>query len=97
MRKSPSAVLMTLAGRRNRMALLKLCVEEAFQRGLIDEWQVWNLVRTPQDADWVEQAFPLPRRTGGDRIPRKTSVRVPAVAMQVLRLDLQRTETPLWH
>jgi len=63
----PATVLVTFAGRRDRMALLQRYATEALRRGLIDEWHVWNFARDPADAAWLRQEFPVPRQTADDR------------------------------
>src|SRR5262249_55618929 len=56
-------VLVTFAGRQERMRLLIRYVRAAIAAGLIDEWHVWNVARKKEDADWLRRTFPL-RRTG---------------------------------
>jgi hypothetical protein len=52
-------VLVTFAGRRDRMESLIRCVREAMCRGLIDEWHVWNFSRKPADDIWLGNNFRL--------------------------------------
>jgi hypothetical protein len=43
------------------MELLTLYVKAAIDRGLIDEWHVWDFARTEQDREWLKAQFPLLR------------------------------------
>ncbi|WP_328712571.1 hypothetical protein [Nocardia salmonicida] len=52
-------VLVTFAGRRDRMELLVRYVAEAMRRNLIDEWHVWNFSRNPADDQWLREQFPV--------------------------------------
>ena len=56
-------VLVTFAGRRDRMALLTNYVERAIERGLIDEWHVWEFARDPEDSRWLRGLFPATQVT----------------------------------
>lgn len=77
MRKPPSVVLITFAGRQDRMGLLKHYVEQALSDGTVDEWHVWNCARAESDALWVPAAFPALRATADDRNYQLAHVRVP--------------------
>lgn len=44
----------TFAGRQDRMSLLVDRMRAALDRGIIDEWHVWNYARTPEDHAWVD-------------------------------------------
>ena len=50
-------ILVTFAGRRDRMQLLTRYVGAAIERGLIDEWHVWDFARNADDADVVAAAI----------------------------------------
>jgi hypothetical protein len=65
-RTDPKVVLLTFGGRRDRMSLLKRYADAAIERGIIDEWHVWNFARTPGDDAWLRTSFPAIRRTGND-------------------------------
>lgn len=56
-------ILVTFAGRRDRMAILTRYVEAAIARGLIDEWHVWDFARNPDDARWLRSRFPTAQAT----------------------------------
>ncbi|WP_019928519.1 hypothetical protein [Nocardia sp. BMG111209] len=56
-------VLVTFAGRRDRMELLARYAEEALGRNLIDEWHVWNFARNDADDRWLNSRFPGLGRT----------------------------------
>ncbi|MFD4402420.1 hypothetical protein ACFWPH_06600 [Nocardia sp. NPDC058499] len=59
-------VLVTFAGRRDRMELLAGYVAEAMRRNLIDEWHVWDFCRNDDDRQWLSARFPVPGRTPDD-------------------------------
>jgi hypothetical protein len=82
-------VLLTFAGRRDRMALLQHYVEQAIQRGIVDEWHVWNFARNAEDAAWLAATFPAVRRTANDAIYRPVTAKVPVAASYVLRVDIR--------
>jgi hypothetical protein len=52
--QKPRTYAITFAGRRDRMPLLVDAIRAALERGIIDEWHVWNYARTPEDAAWVQ-------------------------------------------
>ncbi len=56
-------ILLTFAGRKDRMELLTHYVREALDRGLIDEWHVWNFSRNDHDDRWLRSQFPVVGRT----------------------------------
>ncbi|SNB51051.1 hypothetical protein SAMN07250955_10125 [Arboricoccus pini] len=56
-------ILTTFAGRRDRMALLERYARAALDRGLIDEWHVWDFARNAEDRAWLEARFPDLRMT----------------------------------
>ena len=45
------------------MALLTNYVERAIERGLIDEWHVWEFARDPEDSRWLRGLFPATQVT----------------------------------
>jgi Farnesoic acid 0-methyl transferase len=76
--KPQRTILVTFAGRRDRMELLTRYVDAAINRGLIDEWHVWEFSRTAEDARWLREKFPLTQATpnrGSEffRLPRTLS------------------------
>ena len=56
-------ILVTFAGRRDRMELLVKYVKAAMAGGLIDEWHVWDFTRDRADAQWLRQLFPVTQVT----------------------------------
>lgn len=46
-------IMITFAGRKDRMSILYHYVVAALDRGLVDEWHVWNYARTVEDEEWV--------------------------------------------
>ena len=50
-------ILATFAGRRDRMQLLVAYAREAMQRGLIDEWHIWDFTRNADDRSWLQETF----------------------------------------
>lgn len=59
-------ILVTFAGRRDRMELLAGYVGEAIRRNLIDEWHVWDFSRNDDDGRWLASRFPIVGRTADD-------------------------------
>ena len=59
----PRTILVTFAGRRDRMRLLTQYVREAISRGLIDEWHVWMFARNEADRKWLREQFPVAQAT----------------------------------
>ncbi|MFI6172447.1 hypothetical protein ACIBCN_37105 [Nocardia sp. NPDC051052] len=66
MATSAPVILVTFAGRRDRMALLAGYVGEAIRRNLIDEWHVWDFSRNDDDGRWLASRFPTVGRTADD-------------------------------
>jgi hypothetical protein len=56
-------ILLTFAGRRDRMQLLTRYAAAAIDAGLIDEWHVWDFTRTREDAAWLREIFPVVQTT----------------------------------
>jgi hypothetical protein len=56
-------ILVTFAGRRDRMSLLARYVDAAIAEGSIDEWHIWDFSRNPSDAHWLRERFPLAQVT----------------------------------
>lgn len=52
-----SVILVTFAGREERMELLNKYVNKALERGLIDEWHIWDFTRNEKDHRWVTDNF----------------------------------------
>jgi hypothetical protein len=75
-------ILVTFAGRRDRMELLVKYVNAAIARGLIDEWHVWDFTRDRADAQWLRQLFPVTQVTPSNSLEY---FRAPTL------LDLQET------
>jgi hypothetical protein len=73
-------ILVTFAGRRDRMELLTRYVDAAIKLGLIDEWHVWEFSRNREDAQWLREKFPVAQATPNNsteyfRLPRLLSLR----------------------
>jgi hypothetical protein len=73
-------ILVTFAGRRDRMQLLTRYVGAAIERGLIDEWHVWDFARNADDARWLRERFPVTQVTPNNsleyyRSPRQLELR----------------------
>lgn len=51
------------------MALLTRYVSVAIERGLIDEWHVWDFARNDEDRAWLSAKFPQVRMTPGSHTP----------------------------
>lgn len=78
MTEKQKTILVTFAGRRDRMELLTRYVDVAIQRGLIDEWHVWDFTRNGADADWLRERFPVAQATPNNsleyfQLPRRVS------------------------
>ena len=56
-------ILTTFAGRKDRMELLTWYANTAIERGIVDEWHVWDFTRQRSDALWLRQQFPSVRLT----------------------------------
>jgi hypothetical protein len=89
----PRTILVTFAGRRDRMSLLTRYVDAAIQRGVIDEWHVWDFTRNSDDARWLRQRFPAAQATPNNsveyfRAPRPFSL---DGAQATLRLSVRAT------
>ncbi|MDB5641140.1 MAG: hypothetical protein JWN07_457 [Hyphomicrobiales bacterium] len=56
-------ILVTFAGRRDRMQLLTRYAAAAIDAGLIDEWHVWDFTRNGEDARWLREMFPVVQTT----------------------------------
>jgi hypothetical protein len=82
-------ILVTFAGRRDRMALLCDYARAALARGLVDEWHVWDFARHPEDREWLHQNFRLVRFTPGDGIAYFLSGATLELGAQPLRYSFQ--------
>lgn len=61
--KKRKTILVTFAGRRDRMGLLARYVDAAIARGLVDEWHVWQFARNDADIRWLRETFPAVQAT----------------------------------
>lgn len=61
--KKSKTILVTFAGRKDRMSLLTRYVDAAIERGLVDEWHVWDFSRNAADARWLREKFPIAQVT----------------------------------
>jgi hypothetical protein len=52
--KKSKNIVLTCAGRRDRMSLLVSYMQDALTRGIIDEWHIWNYTETPEDDEWIQ-------------------------------------------
>jgi hypothetical protein len=68
-------ILVTFACRRDRMQLLTRYVGAAIERGLIDEWHVWNFARNADDAVWPGRRFPVTQATPDNSLEYYRSLR----------------------
>jgi hypothetical protein len=81
-------ILLTFAGRRDRMQLLTRYAAAAIDAGLIDEWHVWDFTRTREDAAWLREILPVVQTTPSHTLEY---FRAP----QALTLDAQTLRTPM--
>ncbi len=79
-------ILVTFAGRRDRMQLLTRYVGAAIERGLIDEWHVWDFARNADDAGWLRERFPVTQATPNNSLEYCRSPR---------QFELQEAESKL--
>ncbi len=79
-------ILVTFAGRRDRMRLLTRYVGAAIERGLIDEWHVWDFARNADDSRWLRERFPVTQATPNKSLEYCRSPR---------RLEIQETHANL--
>ena len=96
-------ILVTFAGRRDRMRLLTRYAAAAIEAGLIDEWHVWDFTRTAEDARWLRETFPVVQTTpshtleyfraphGVDLGDTKQRIRLQVRAQSDVHIGLQRT------
>lgn len=52
-------ILTTFAGRKDRMSLLFKYVKDAHDKGLIDEYHVWDFARNDDDIRWLSETFDI--------------------------------------
>lgn len=50
-------ILVTFAGRQQRMEILTQYIRKALEAGIIDEWHVWDFTRSANDRAWVTKEF----------------------------------------
>lgn len=55
-------ILITFAGRENRMQPQAAFAREILDRGLADEWHIWNFSRNPSDHAWLNRQFGARKR-----------------------------------
>ena len=79
-------ILVTFAGRRDRMQLLTHYVGAAIERGLIDEWHIWDFARNADDSRWLRERFPVTQATPNNSLEYYRSPR---------RLELQAGQANL--
>ncbi len=101
--RKPKTILVTFAGRQDRMELLTRYVDLAIEAGLIDEWHVWDFSRNAADAQWLRQTFPVTQVTPSNSLeyfalPRKTEItqrrkiiRFEVCAASDIHIGLRRT------
>jgi hypothetical protein len=102
--RRPRTILLTFAGRRDRMTLLTYYVERAIELGLIDEWHVWDFTRNAADREWLRQRFRMTQATPSnsfDYFPhtrrlalggKRTALRFSAAARSDVHLGLRRVD-----
>lgn len=100
--RRPRTILLTFAGRRDRMALLAQYVDRAIERGLIDEWHVWDFTRNAADKAWLRERFPVTQSTPSHAVDwfphrrplalgeKRTSLRFSVAAPSDVCLGLRR-------
>ena len=86
MMREQRTILVTFAGRRDRMRLLTRYVGAAIERGLIDEWHVWDFARNADDSRWLRERFPVTQATPNNSLEYYRSPR---------RLEIQETHANL--
>lgn len=52
-----SVILITFAGRQERMSLMAQYARIALDRGLIHEWHIWDFTRSAEDHTWLNENF----------------------------------------
>ena len=87
MQQQQRTILVTFAGRRDRMGVLSRYVQAAIALGLIDEWHVWDFSRNREDAQWLREKFPVAQTTPNYgleyfRAPERFSLRQAAASLQ---------------
>ena len=84
---------MTFAGRRDRMQLLTRYVGAAIERGLIDEWHVWDFARNAEDSLWLRDRFPVLQATPNNSLDycRSPGLLEIGGAQQNLRFSVRAT------
>lgn len=50
-------ILVTFAGRQERMEILTQYIRKALDAGIIDEWHIWDFTRSAHDRAWVTKEF----------------------------------------
>lgn len=100
--RRPKTILVTFAGRRDRMTLLTHYVDRAIELGLIDEWHVWDYTRNPADRQWLRERFPVTQTTASNSLEyflrpgklslgrKRTSVRFCVCAPSDVHVGLRR-------
>lgn len=53
----PKNILITFAGRENRMAILNSYVQKALKNSIIDEWHVWDFTRNSSDRTYIRNNY----------------------------------------
>ena len=82
-------ILVTFAGRRDRMQLLTRYVGAAIERGLIDEWHVWDFARNADDSRWLRERFPVTQATPNNSVEYYRSPRRLEIEEKHAKLRLQ--------
>jgi hypothetical protein len=50
-------ILITFAGRKSRMEILTQYINKAIEKGIVDEWHIWDFARSADDRQWVTDTF----------------------------------------
>lgn len=50
-------ILITFAGRKDRMELLRTYALKLLDKGLLDEWHVWDFTRNDKDREYIRKNY----------------------------------------
>lgn len=79
-------ILITFAGRKARMEILTQYINKAIEKGIIDEWHIWDFARSVEDRAWVTETFGPVKYMNEDADYRRIGSMSP---MSPLRLDVK--------
>jgi hypothetical protein len=94
-------ILVTFAGRQQRMEILTQYIRKALEAGIIDEWHIWDFTRSADDRAWVTKEFGPVRYMGPNAsyqrkgtLSRKSSFRTTAKIKSDLHIAIMPNDTP---